>query len=204
MSVPTAHPRSVGSTLGATGDDGGGRPGVEDAASGGCVMSHDVSSSPGWGRGGLVVAALGALLLAGAAVAGYLLLQGPRDLAPVAYGERLTVTTESGSSVTVYTPTGLDAPPTCRVATAAGADVELGPVERYSQTDGLETTFSFATTGGAAYTVSCGTAGAAGEFAAVETRSVPVPLFVAVGAAGLVLLIGGLVLARRGGRATSG
>jgi hypothetical protein len=163
-------------------------------------MSHDVSSSRRWNRVGVVVAALGAVVLVGAAVVGFLLLQGPRDLAPVPYGERLAVTTDSGSSVTVYTPTGLDAPPACRAATSAGAVVELGPVERYSQAAGLETTYSFATTGGTPYTVSCGTAGESGQFAAVETRSVSVPLFVAVGAAGLVLLVGGLVLARRGGR----
>ena len=167
-------------------------------------MSHEVSSSPGWGRGGLVVAALGALVLVGAVVVGFLLLQGPRDLSPVAYGERLTVTTGSGSSVTVYTPTGLSAPPACRATTSAGTDVQLGPVERYSQSDGLESTYSFATTGGTPYTVSCGTAGQTGEFAAVETRSVSEWLFVAVGAVGLVLLGAGLVLARRGGRTTVG
>lgn len=154
-------------------------------------------------RGGLVVAALGAVLLVGAAVVGFLLLQGPRDLSPVAYGERLAITTESGSSVTVYTPTGLDAPPACRAATSAGADVELGPVEHYSQTAGLETTYSFATTGGTPYTVSCGTTGESGQFAAVETRSVSAPPFVAAGAAGLVLLVGGLLLARRGGGAAA-
>lgn len=167
-------------------------------------MSHHVSRSPGWGRGGLVIAVLGALVLVASAAVGFLLFQGPRELSPVAYGERLTVTTEGGSSVTVYTPAGLDAPPTCRVATSAGADVELGPVERYSQVGGLEATYSFATTGGTPYLVSCGTAGQAGEFAAVETRTVPVPLFVAVGAAGLVLLVGGLLLARRGGPTTVG
>jgi hypothetical protein len=166
-------------------------------------MSHDVSGSPGWSRGGLVVAALGALVLVGAVVVGFLLLQGPRDLSPVAYGERLAVTTESGSSVTLYTPAGLSAPPACQVATSAGADVALAPVERYSQSDGLESTYSFATTGGAPYTVTCGTAGQSGEFAAVETRSVSESLFVAVGAVGLVLLIAGLVLARRGGRTTA-
>ncbi|MFC6237619.1 hypothetical protein [Longivirga aurantiaca] len=162
------------------------------------------SSTRRWGRGGLVIAVLGALALVGSALLGFLLMQGPRDLSPVAYGERLTVTTERSSSVAVYTPTGLEAPPACQVATSAGADVELGPVERYSQASGLETTYSFATAGGVPYQVSCGTVGETGEFAAAETRRVSVPLIVAVGSMGLVLLLGGLVLARLSGRSIVG
>lgn len=167
-------------------------------------MSQVVSKTAWWRRSGPVIAGLGLVVLVGSAVVGYLLLQGPRDLSPVAYGEPLTVTTESSSSVGVFTPTGLDEPPGCRVVTSEGAEVELGPAERYSQSEGLEATYSFATTGGTPYLVSCGTAGQAGEFAAVETRSVSEPLFVAVGAVGLVLLVGGLVLSRRSGRSAVG
>lgn len=167
-------------------------------------MSEVASSTAWWSRSGPVIAGLGLLVLVGTAVVGFLLLQGPRDLSPVAYGESLTVTTESSSSVGVFTPTGLDAPPACRVVTSEGAEVELGPAERYSQTDGLEATYSFATTGGTPYLVSCGTAGQAGEFAAVETGNFSEPLFVAVGAVGLLLLLGGLVLSRRSGRSAVG
>ena len=163
-------------------------------------MSDDVSRATALRRKGLAITVLGALVMVGSALVGFLLLQGPRDLSPVAYGERLTVTTERNSSVGVYTPTGLEAPPACRVTTSTGVNVVLGPAERYSQADGLEATYSFVTAGGTPYLVSCGTGGQAGQFAAVETRSVSTPPFIAGGILGLVLLVGGLILARPSGR----
>jgi hypothetical protein len=100
-------------------------------------------------------------------------------------------------AATIFTSTGQAVAPRCRVTTQDGSVALLGNPERYQQSGGMESTYSFATTARTTYTVICGDPGETGQFAVAEVSSFPERTFLAVGSLGIILCATGGVLAWR-------
>jgi hypothetical protein len=140
---------------------------------------------------------VGAVIVLGSGVLGFIWLNHMPELHPVPFGEHAAITATRSGAATIFTTAGQATVPSCLVTTEHGAALALGKPARFQQSEGLESTYGFTTTSGRTYTVSCSIPGEGGRFAVGEIDRFPEAVFLVVGSIGLLTCVGGGVLAWR-------
>ena len=152
-------------------------------------------TSPPRARASSLLVALGALCVVATVVVGFRWGDRIPDLAPVPYGQEWSLTSTASGEATIYTPVGQAEPPTCQVTVAGGHAVALTQAERYQQSGGLESAFTFAMEPDTAYDVVCGHLGQAGSFGVAQVTPLPRLPLIAAGILGFLLVGSGVTVA---------
>jgi hypothetical protein len=152
-------------------------------------------------RAASLLVIIGALCVVATVVVGFRWGDRVPDLTRVDYGQEWRFTSTGSGEATIFTPVGQAEPPTCQVTADRGDAVELAQAERYQQSGGLESAFTFAVAPDRTYDVVCGSPGQAGRFGVAQVSPLPRVPLLAGGALGVLLVASGVTVAlHRSGR----